>query len=37
MAIGGWTSSVVCKHVHLAAEEGKDVLRKMNQKIFGSK
>lgn len=34
-AIGGWKSDVVSKYVHLAAEDAKDVLAKMNRRIFG--
>jgi integrase len=34
-AIGGWKSGVVSRYVHLAAEEAKEVLEKMNTLIFG--
>jgi integrase len=34
-AIGGWKSGVVSRYVHLAAAETKDVVQKMNEKIFG--
>ena len=34
-AIGGWKSNVVSRYVHLAAEDAKAVLEKMNQKILG--
>ncbi len=34
-AIGGWKSNVVSRYVHLAAEDAKDVLAKMNEKILG--
>jgi integrase len=34
-AIGGWKSSVVSRYVHLAAQDAKDVMRKMNEKILG--
>ena len=34
-AIGGWKSGVVRKYVHIAAEDAKDVLAKMNKKILG--
>ena len=33
--IGGWKSHVVSRYVHLAAEDVKDVQKKMNEKIFG--
>jgi integrase len=35
-AIGGWKSNVVSRYVHLAAEDAKDVLKKMNKRILGS-
>ena len=34
-AIGGWKSNVVSRYVHLAAEDARDVLEKMNDKILG--
>jgi integrase len=34
-AIGGWKSNVVSRYVHLAAEDGRAVLEKMNKKILG--
>jgi integrase len=34
-AIGGWKSGVVSRYVHLAAQDAKDVLQKMNEKILG--
>ena len=34
-AIGGWKSSVVSRYVHLAAEDAKGVVSRMNDKIFG--
>jgi integrase len=34
-AIGGWKSNVVSRYVHLAAEDVKDVQKRMNEKIFG--
>jgi integrase len=34
-AIGGWKSNVVSRYVHLAAEDGKAVLERMNSKILG--
>ena len=34
-AIGGWKSGVVSKYVHIAAQDAKDVLAKMNKKILG--
>lgn len=34
-AIGGWKSNVVSRYVHLAAQDAKDVLEKMNEKILG--
>jgi integrase len=33
-AIGGWKSGVVSKYVHLAAEDAKDVLQRMNERIL---
>lgn len=35
-AIGGWKSNVVSRYVHLAAEDAKAVLERMNEKILGS-
>jgi integrase len=35
-AIGGWKSNVVSRYVHLAAEDAKAVVKKMNDKILGS-
>ena len=34
-AIGGWKSNVVSRYVHLAAEDAKAVLERMNEKILG--
>jgi integrase len=34
-AIGGWKSNVVSRYVHLAAEDAKAVLEKMNDRIMG--
>jgi len=34
-AIGGWKSNVVSRYVHLAAQDAKAVLEKMNKKILG--
>lgn len=34
-AIGGWKSNVVSRYVHLAAEDAKAILAKMNEKILG--
>ena len=34
-AIGGWKSNVVSRYVHLAAENAKAVLERMNAKILG--
>lgn len=34
-AIGGWKSGVVRKYVHIAAEDAKDVMARMNKKILG--
>jgi integrase len=34
-AIGGWKSGVVSRYVHLAAEDAKAVLERMNEKILG--
>jgi integrase len=34
-AIGGWKSNVVSRYVHLAAQDAKDVVEKMNNKILG--
>lgn len=36
-AIGGWKSNVVSRYVHLAAEDAKAVLEKMNNKILGGR
>jgi integrase len=36
-AIGGWKSTVVSRYVHLAAEDAKAVLAKMNRKFLGGK
>jgi integrase len=33
-AIGGWKSGVVSRYVHLAAEDAKDVLQRMNERIL---
>jgi len=35
-AIGGWKSGVVSRYVHLAANDAKEVLAKMNKKILGT-
>jgi hypothetical protein len=35
-AIGGWKSIVVSRYVHLAAEDAKAVLERMNAKILGN-
>ena len=35
-AIGGWKSNVVSRYVHLAAEDAKSVVQKMNEKILGA-
>jgi integrase len=34
-AIGGWKSNVVSRYVHLAAEDAKAVVQKMNEKVLG--
>lgn len=34
-AIGGWKSNVVSRYVHLAAEDSRAVLQRMNEKILG--
>ena len=34
-AIGGWKSGVVSRYVHLAAEDTRAVLQKMNERILG--
>jgi integrase len=34
-AIGGWKSGVVRRYVHIAAQDTRDVLAKMNRKILG--
>jgi integrase len=36
-AIGGWKSGVVRKYVHIAAQDAKEVVAKMNRKILGEK
>jgi hypothetical protein len=36
-AIGGWKSNVVSRYVHLAAEDAKAVVERMNNKILGPK
>jgi integrase len=36
-AIGGWKSNVVSRYVHLAAEDARAVLERMNNKILGGK
>jgi integrase len=36
-AIGGWKSNIVSRYVHLAAEDAKAVVEKMNRKILGDK
>jgi integrase len=36
-AIGGWKSNVVSRYVHLAAEDARAVLERMNNQILGSK
>ena len=36
-AIGGWKSGVVSRYVHLAAEDARAILEKMNEKILGGK
>lgn len=36
-AIGGWKSGIVSRYVHLAAEDAKAVLEKMNNTIMGPK
>lgn len=36
-AIGGWKSGVVSRYVHLAANDSKELLAKMNKKILGDK
>jgi integrase len=35
-AIGGWKSSVVSRYVHLAAEDARGVLERMNNRILGA-
>ena len=35
-AIGGWKSNVVSRYVHLAAEDARAILERMNAKILGS-
>lgn len=34
-AIGGWKSNVVSRYVHLAAEDARAIVEKMNEKILG--
>ena len=34
-AIGGWKSNVVSIYVHMAAEDAKGVVKRMNRKILG--
>jgi integrase len=34
-AIGGWKSNIVSRYVHLAAQDAKAVLEKMNERILG--
>lgn len=34
-AIGGWKSGVVRKYVHIASQDAKDVVARMNKKILG--
>lgn len=34
-AIGGWKSNIVSRYVHLAANDSKDIVAKMNNKIIG--
>jgi hypothetical protein len=34
-AIGGWKSNIVSRYVHLAAEDARAVVEKMNKKILG--
>ena len=34
-AIGGWKSGVVSRYVHLAANDSKELLARMNKKILG--
>ena len=36
-AIGGWKSGVVSRYVHLAAEDARAILEKMNEKVLGGK
>ncbi len=35
-AIGGWQSNVVSGYLHLAAEDSRTVLERMNEKILGN-
>ncbi len=35
-AIGGWKSNIVSRYVHLAAEDARAVLEKMNNRILGT-
>ncbi len=34
-AIGGWKSGIVSKYVHIAAEDAREVLERMNNKVLG--
>ncbi len=34
-AIGGWKSSIVSRYVHIAAEDARSVVRRMNRRILG--
>ena len=34
-AIGGWKSAIVSRYVHLAAQDSREVMAKMNRKILG--
>lgn len=36
-AIGGWKSNVVSRYVHLAAQDAKSVLKRMNAKILAAR
>jgi integrase len=36
-AIGGWKAGVVSRYVHLAAEDARAILEKMNEKILSGK
>jgi integrase len=35
-AIGGWKSNVVSRYVHMAAEDTRDIVAKMNEKMLGA-